>query len=199
MANLFSPFGLKPVMELSGSPKLGKYYIASNDANVYAIGTPVTLAGDSSSVDEINGAYQVQGTQTITLATGGDGNKLLGAIVGFDVVPLNYTSAGSGINPANQERIAIVSDDPNQIYEAVCASALTATEMSRNANLTIGAVNTSTKVDSTAINATTGTSATFQLKLLGLAPEPGNTFAANGKYRAKINNHCYGNVVVGVA
>lgn len=199
MTNIYSPFGLKPVKDLSGSPKLGQYFIKSDDSNVYAIGTPVTLAGDSSSVDAINGAYTVQGIQMITLATGGDGNKLLGAIVGFDVVPLNYTTAGSGINPANQVRLVTVSDDPNQIYEAVCASALTATEMSRNANLTIGTVNSSTKVDSSAINATTGTTATFQLKLLGLAPEPGNTFAANGKYRCKINNHCYGNVVVGVA
>lgn len=199
MPNLFSPFGLKPVMNNGGVTKLNRYYIGAADANVFVINSPVTLLGDSSAVDEINGAYTTQGIQTITKATGGDGNKLLGSIVGFDVVPLNYTTAGSGLNPINQARIAIVADDPDQIFEAVCATALTATEMSRNANLTIGAVNSSTKTDASAINATTVTVATAQLKLLGLAPEPGNTFAANGKYRVKINNHCLANAVVGVS
>lgn len=198
MANMFTPFGLKPVLDRNGTPKLGQYFIKSDDSNVYVVGTPVTLAGDSSSVDEINGAFVVQGIQMITKATGGDGNKLLGAIVGFDQVALNFTTAGSGINPTNQVRLVTVSDDPDQIYEAVCASALTATQMSENANLTIGSINTATKVDSSAINATTATTSTFQLKLMGLAQEAGNTFAANGKYRLKINNHCYGNVVVGV-
>ena len=197
MANLYSPFGLAPVINRNGTPKLGLYYIAADDTNDYAYNTPVTLVDGASTTDYVNGAYTVPGVQMITKATGGDGNKLLGAVVGFDNVPLDFTTT-SGVNPAGQERFVKVSDDPDQIYEAVCASALTASDMNKNANLTIGTVNTTMKTDSTAINPATGTTATFQLKLLGLAQAPGNTFADNGKYRCKINNHWYGNTVAGV-
>lgn len=196
MANNYSPFGGKPVVDPSGSPRINRYYIAANDTANYAVGTPVTLATGASTDTEINGAYTTAGIPLVVKATGGDTNKLVGFVVGFDVVPLNFDD--SGYNPASQERIVLVADDPEQIFEGVCASALTANDMNKNANLTIGSINTSTKVDSTAINATTATTATFQLKLLGLAPEPGNSFDANGKYRFKINNHCYGNIVVGV-
>lgn len=188
----------RPVKDKGDAPVLNRYYIASDDSNVYALGSPVTLAGGSSSSNFVNGAYVNQGIQTITKATGGDGNKLLGFIVGFDTVPLNFTTAGSGINPASTTRIAIVADDPNQVFEGVCATALTAADASKNANVTIGSVNTTTRIDSSSINATTGTTSTFQLKLQGLAPFPGNEYGANNVFRFKINNHCYGNVVAGV-
>jgi hypothetical protein len=196
MTNIYSPFGGNPVIDQSGAPRANRYYIANDDTANYAKGTAVTLAGGASAVDIVNGAYTTQGVRTVVKATGGDGNKLLGFVVDMDVIPLNFDT--SNYNPASTERFVMVADDPEQVFEGVCASALTAADMSKNANLTIGTINTSTKVDSTAINATTGTDATFQIKLLGLAPEPGNTYAANGKYRFKINNHCLANIVVGV-
>lgn len=197
MTNQFYIPYFRPVVDKSGSPRLGRYYIASDDAATYAVGSPVTLAAGSSTDNIINGAYGSEGIQKITKATGGDGNKLLGFIVGFDVVPLTFLT-NNDTNTTGQVRIAYVADDPDQVFEGLCATALSASVANNNANVTIGSVNTTTKVDSSSINATTGTTSTFQLKLMGLAPFPGNSWGANQVLRFKINNHNYGNVVAGV-
>lgn len=198
MTNQFYIPYFRPVKDLSDAPVLNRYYIAADDSYDYAMGTPLTLAGGSSTADFINGAYVNQGIQKVTRATGGDGQKLVGFVCGFDTVPLDFTTNGSGINQSGQVRIVLVADNPDQVWEGICTSALTAADASKNANVTIGTVNTTTRIDSSSINSSVNTTSTFQLKLLGLAPIVGNSFGANQVLRFKINNHCYGNVVAGV-
>lgn len=201
MANNYRPNGLMPVKNNNGNViRTNRYYVPASLASL-TVGSVVTVGGTSSTVDTINGAFTGFGIPSILLATGGDANKVLGAITGFDVIPSNLIGA-SGYNPASTERIAYVSDDPEQEYDIIddgVGAGLAATDVGLNANLTIGTVNAFSKVDSTSLDTTTpaGT-ATFQLKILGLAPEAGNTFAAYAKWRVKINNHCLSNIVAGV-
>ncbi len=199
MANSYRPFGLQPVKNDNGTlMRVNRYYIP-NSLNAVAVGTPVTLSGTASTVDTINGAFVGYGIGSIAIATGGDGNKVLGSIVGFDVIPGNLQTA-SGFNAASTTRIALVADHPDQEFDIVDdgVAALAATDVGLNANLTIGTA-TQLNGDTSSLDTSTpaGTS-TFQLKITGLAPEAGNTFAAYAKWRVKINNHCLGNVVAGV-
>lgn len=201
MANTNRPFGLMPVKNLGGGDavmRVNRYYIPASLSAV-TVGTPVTLGGTASTTDTINGAFVGYGIPSIAIATGGGGNKVLGSIIGFDVIPGNLQSA-SGFNAASTGRIALVADHPDQEFDIVDdgASALAATDVGLNANLTIGTA-TQAGGDTSSLDTTTpATTSTFQLKILGLAPEAGNTFAAYAKWRVKINNHCLGNVVAGV-
>lgn len=200
MSNSYRPNGLQPVKNNNGDViRTNRYYIPAS-LNAVSEGTVVTLGGTSSTVDTINGAFVGFGIPSVVVATGGDGNKILGPIVGFDVIPGNLTTA-SGFNAASTARIAIVADDPNQEFDIVddgVGSGLAATDVGLNANLTIGTA-TQAQGDTTSLDTTTpATDATYQLKILGLAPEAGNTFAPYAKWRVKINNHCLGNIVVGV-
>lgn len=199
MANTYRPLGLMPVKNDNGTVmRTNRYYIPASLASA-TVGTPVTLSGNSSTVDTINGAFVGYGIPEIAIATGGDGNKILGSIVGFDVIPGNLQTA-SGFNAASTLRVAIVADHPEQEFDIVDdgLAALASTDVGLNANLTIGTA-TQAGGDSSSLDTTTpAADATFQLKILGLAPEAGNTFAAYAKWRVKINNHCLGNIVAGV-
>lgn len=198
MANSYRPMGLLPVKNNNGTVmRVNRYFIPASLSAV-TVGTPVDLGGTASNTDTIDGAFTGFGIPSIVVATGGDGNKLLGSIIGFDVIPGNLQTA-SGFNPASTARIALVADDPEQEFDVVDdgLAALAATDVGSNANLTIGTA-TQAGGDTTSMNTSVNTTATFQLKILGLAPEAGNTFAANAKWRVKINNHRLGNVTLGV-
>ncbi len=200
MANTYRPIGLMPVKNDNGTVmRTNRYYIPASLASA-TVGTPVTAGTTSSTVNTVNGAFVGFGIGQIAIATGGDANKLLGSIVGFDVIPGNLQTA-SGFNPASTQRIAIVADHPDQEFDIVddgVGAGLAATDVFLNANLTVGTA-TQAGGDTTSLDTTTpATDATFQLKILGLAPEAGNTFAPYAKWRVKINNHCLGNIVAGV-
>ncbi len=188
-----------PVINNNGTVmRFRRYYIPSS-LNAVTIGTPVTIGGSASTVDTIDGAFVGIGIPSIAVATGGDTNKLLGSIIGFDIIPGNLQTA-SGFNSASQIRIALVVDDPEQEFDIVDDgnTPLTASAVGNNANITIGTAS-QTSGDSSSLNTSSvTTTATYQLKILGLSPEAGNTFAANAKWRVKINNHCLANIVAGV-
>src|SRR3990167_6615857 len=77
MANADRPSGLTPVCYRNGVPWTGggRVYciLDTEDTNAYAIGDPVTLAGGG----------DTNGVPTITLATAGITNPVLGAILGM--------------------------------------------------------------------------------------------------------------------
>ena len=196
MANVNRPAGLVPVQYLNGAPwnSGGRVYCIpdSDDTNAYAIGDPVAYAGSSDS----------QGVATITLATAGTNNPVLGCIVA-GAGALNYggmygVPADSPIViPAVKSRnyYVLVADDPNivfEIQEEATGSAFTAAEVGLNANLVAGTNNgyvSGWQVDRTSPAVT----ATLQLRLLGLAQLPGGTneFGDYAKWWVLINNHSY--------
>ena len=200
MANADRPVGLVPLEYLNGSPYNGAcrmYCIPdTDDTNAYAIGDPVVLAGGADS----------NGVPTVTLATAGTGNLVLGAIVGFGAS--KYGSVGmpgdteSAVIPATKTKAyyVLVSDDPNIVYEIQEVSggtALTAAEVGLNGNLVSGTNNgyvSGWELD----NSGEATGATIQLKLLGLSQKSDNAFGEHAKWRVLINHHQYRAGVAGV-
>lgn len=194
MSNTDRPSGLSPVQYLNGAPWNGGgrvYCIPdSDDTNAFAIGDPVVLAGGADS----------KGVPTITLATAGTGNQVLGAIVA-GAGALSYGSSygvpaeSPIVIPATKTRnyYVLVCDDPNVIFdiqEENTGTALTAADVGLNGNLVAGTNNgyiSGWELDRT--GAASG--ATLQLKLLGLAQIQDNAFGDFARWLVLINNHCY--------
>lgn len=197
MANTSKPQGLAPVQYLNGAPwnNGGRIYCIpdSDDSNAYAIGDPVTLAGSADG----------QGIPTITLATAGTGNSVLGAIVSGAGSPVFGGSYGVPADspiliPAVKSRnyYVLVADDPNIVFQCQedgLITPLAATDTGNNVNLVSGANNgyiSGWQIDSDS----KATTATLQLKLLGLAyppRQPANAFGQYAQWFVLINNHCY--------
>lgn len=197
MANTSKPAGLVPVQYLNGAPwhHGGRVYCIpdTDDSNAYAIGDPVVLAGSA----------DAQGIPTITLATAGTGNQVLGPIVSGAGSPIFGGQYGVPADspiviPAVKSRsyYVLVADDPNivfQIQEDGLVTPLVAGDTSTNVNLISGTNNgyiSGWQIDSDS----KATTATLQLKLLGLAYAPQATPNAFGQYAqwfVLINNHCY--------
>lgn len=194
MANVNKPQGLTPWQYLNGSPwnGLGRVYCIpdTDDTNAFAIGDPVVL----------DGGADAQGVPTITLATGGTGNMVLGAIVSGAGSPKYGEQYGVPaetpiVIPAVKTRsyYVLVADDPNIIFmaqEEATGSAFTAATVGLNANLVSGTNNgyiSGWQIDRTG----PATTATLQLKLLRLAQIQNNAFGDYAKWLVTINNHMF--------
>ena len=201
MANADRPSGLTPVQYLNGAPWTGggRVYCIPNsdDTNAYAIGDPVDLAGDADSA----------GIPTVTLATAGGSNPVVGVIVGmagtkYGAAYGDPATPNTTIIPATKTKdyYVLVCDDPNVIFEiqeATGGTALTSVAVSLNASLVAGTNNgyvSGWELD----NSTEATTAALQLRLLQLAPRSGNAFGEHAKWWVLLNNHRYRAGVAGV-
>lgn len=191
MANVNAPMGLSPVQYLNGSPYNGQarlYFISSGDGNAFAIGDPVASSGSGDD----------NGVAGVTLATAGTGNPIRGVIVSMGGLVrggpmVDPTNLNTTIIPATKTKnyYVLVADDPHIIFEVQednAGTAFTKSEIGLNANLKAGTNNgfvSSWVVD----NAGETTTATLQVRLLGLVQRPDNAFGIAAKWLVKINNH----------
>lgn len=198
MANQSRPAGLTPVSYLNGAPWNGGgrvYCIPdTDDTNAYAIGDPLVLAGSADG----------NGIPTVTLATAGTGNSVLGPMVS-GAGALSYGSSygvpqdSPIVIPATKSRsyYILVADDPNLIFsvqEDGDTTPLAAADTGTNVNLIAGTNNG--YISGWQLNSDSkGSGATIQMKILGLdqayASNGGNVFGAYAKWLCIINNHCY--------
>lgn len=201
MANINAPSGLAPVRYLNGAPWSGQarlYCILSGNGSAYAIGDPVVVGGSGDD----------NGVPDVVLATAGTGNQVTGVIVsaggivngGFMADPTNLNTT---VIPATKTKnyYVMVVDDPNvvfEIQEGGAGAALAKTDISNNFNLKSG-TNSGYLSGWVLDNASAATTATLQLKLLGLAQRKDNTFGTYAKWLVKINNHTFGAGVAGTA
>lgn len=138
MANSDSRGGLKPVRHKSGAPYNGAatpYYIASTYATALYIGDPVikVAGGSNAAMVKTNvGTFNIGTLPSIEKATAGDGNRITGVIVGFSALP---TSLDKQYNPASTERVALVCDDPDMVFEIQADGAIAAADIGLNAVL----------------------------------------------------------------
>lgn len=191
MANANRPSGFSPVQYLNGSPWNGQariYSIAAAYATALYIGDPVKSSGTA----DANGVPGI-----ILGATTG---ALRGVIVGLG------SAEGLIANPKNldityrpaaaqaTDWYAMVVDNPDVLFEVqenANGTALAATEIGLN---TISVSGTGSGFVSgwmlaSATDATPATTATLQLRLMGLVRRQQNAFGAYAKHLVKINVH----------
>jgi hypothetical protein len=191
MANANRPSGLSPIGHFTTANwngRVTRYCIPSTDGNAFAIGDPVALAGSADAA----------GIPTITLATAGTGNVVLGAIVSMG----GFLYGGPSVDPTNLNTIIIpatkaqayyveVTDDPSTLYEIQeigTGTPLTAADVGTNANLVSG-TNNGYVSGWMLNNSGNGTGSTIQLQILRAAQRLDNAIGQYCKWIVRINNH----------
>jgi hypothetical protein len=192
-----APNGLRPVKKLDGSCWTGQttsYPVASAYGTSLFKGDPVTILADG----------------TLGIATPGSG--IVGVFWGVQFT----NAAGDIVNSPNWvastatrgavPATAFVIDDANVVFtiqESNAAGAagtpIALADVGLNANVRIGTGSTATgNSGATLNNETEATTATLDLKVLGLDPYPGNAVGNFANWLVKINNHRYAAGVAGV-
>jgi len=142
MANVDTPFGLKPLRYKGGGPYNGAvnpYFIKSDYATALYIGDPVVKTGTSNTAAVSApgaGSFGIGTLPEINKTAAGDVDgatkRITGVIVGF--APL-ATDLNKNYNPASTERIAYVCDDPDVVFEIQADGAVAAASVGLNAVL----------------------------------------------------------------
>lgn len=193
MPNIDTPFGLRPVKDVSGRPWNGAtnvYATAAGDGTAIFIGDPVILSGTSQTID---GVVYADVDQAAT------GNVIVGVVVG--VLPSDRDSLV--YRAASTARLLLVCDDPNALFEIQEVSggtALTANDIALNANFVVGSGSTTTGMSGVELN--NGSEAdtnTLDLKIVGFSNRVGNEVGEHAKWLVRINRHQYANQIAGIA
>lgn len=197
MANADTPFGLRPLRHRNGAPYNGPatpYYIPASYGTALYIGDPVVITGTANTA-AVNvpsvGSFPAGTLQEINKATAAGGNYISGVIVGFAASVSNLSNQ---YNPASTERVALVCDDPDVIFEIQedgVGATLAAVDMGLNADLVYThAGSTYTGQSGAELDISTkATTNTLQLKILRLVNRTDVELGANGKLEVMINLH----------
>jgi len=183
MANIDQAFGLRPIAKVGSAPGgttgTTKYSITS--------GAGAMFTGDI--VKQKNDGSIVQGTA---------GDACRGVFMGcFYTDPSTGKPRYNNTFPngtAASDAIAFVADDPDQLFivqqDSVAANAVAA-DLNLNADLVIGAGNTTTGVSGVEIDSSSkNTTATLNVKLIDFYDTPSNDATLNHSVLVvKINNH----------
>lgn len=201
MANVDSPFGLRPVRYLNGAPWNGqvtRYLLDSGDGTATFIGDLVTLAGSAGANASVVNGIPTSGMPTIAQSVAGTGPHV-GVVVGFE--PL-LTDLSVKHRLASTSRVALVVDDPNVIFEIQEVSggtALTVTEVGLNTNVVVAAGSTTTGLSGMELaNGSEAATVGLDLKILRLALREDNAIGEHAKWEVLINHHCFRAGVTGL-
>ena len=200
MANADTPMGLKPLRHKSGAPYNGAvtpYYIFSTYATALYVGDPVTrvATANTAAVKTNVGTFGIGTLPSIEKTTAGDSNtdaeRQTGVIVGFSALP---TDLSKQYNPASTERVALVCDDPDMVFEIQADGAIPAASMGLNAIFIYTHAGSTATGRSGAELDTTGTApaadASYQMRILrAVNREDNDTTLTHAKVEVVLNNH----------
>lgn len=179
MANVDSPFGLKPVRYFSGAPYNGaanRYYVPASDGTAIFIGDAVSLAG-SADADGVPSVAQAAAGATI-----------IGVVVGVEFVTRDSTT----YREASTERYVMVADDPGLEFlaqEDSVGGDLAVANVGNNVDLVVGAGNTTTGLSGMELDSSTAGTGTAQVRLVRLWQAADNEIGTNAKWLVRIVEH----------
>ena len=193
-----APNGLRPVKKLDGSAWTGQtnsYPIASAYGTSIFKGDPVTILADG------------------TLGIGVAGAACVGVFWGCQYIP---STGGLPVNSPNwvastatqnsATALAYVIDDPDVIFSiqetngaGAAGTPVALADVGLNANFAVGTGSTATGNSGASLdNTTENTTATLNLKILGLDPYPGNAVGSFANWLVSLQNHRFRTGVAGV-
>jgi len=199
MANTQNAFGLRPVKYRNGSPwngQLTPYYVRSDDATALFIGDPVDIIGEANQSEYLG--FPAGTLSAVTRATVGDvpgtGSYIVGVVCG--VLPV--TSESTTYRAASTERVVMVCDDPNVVFQIQDdgGGSLDYDTIGLNAVLIAGTGSTVTGLSGFALDGGTtdppAADASNQLLILGMSNISGNTIGSDyAIWDVIINQHRY--------
>ena len=192
MANVDNPSGARPVAHRTGGMYTGayrEYSTPTGDSTALMIGDFVKLAGTGQTID---------GRIYNDIARAATGDVITGVVIGVRPV----TRASTIYREASTQRIVLVADDPDllfEIQEGSSGTALTANDIGLNIDFVVAAGNTTTGLSGTQINnATEATTNTLDLHIVGFVNREDNAIGYSAKWLVSINRHQYANQVAGI-
>lgn len=199
MSNVNAPFGLRPVNDVSGRPYTGAarvYSVPASDATAIFVGDLVKIVATG---EIINGSPY----QDITRAASGD--TFVGVVIGC----LPDTRDSTQYRAASTQRRVLVADDPNLLFEVQQSNSGTpfnVNSIGLNCNVNVGAGSTITCLSGTVADNTTGaTTATLDLKIVGMLDAPDNDIGSSAssgtlasRLLVRLNRHLFVNQTAGV-
>lgn len=205
MANVDSPFGLRPIKHRNGADYNGAanpYYIPAGYGTALFIGDPVIKTGTSNTANVKTpggGSFAIGTLPEINKATAGDTNRITGVIVGFGVNPNDLSKTYS---PASTEGVAWVCDDPDVIFEIQADGAIPAASIGLNAVLIYThSGSTATGLSGAELDTTSdapAADASNQLLILrAVNREDNDTTLTHAKVEVMINQHTENQGTVG--
>lgn len=126
MANADTPFGFRPIKHRNGAPynsAANPYHVTNASNNALFIGDPVVIVGTSNTAAISvpgGGTFAIGTLPDILRASAGAGNRITGIIVGFYASP---TALEDQYRVDATERVALVCDDPDVVFECQADSA----------------------------------------------------------------------------
>ncbi|MGP1666827.1 MAG: hypothetical protein ACTS5I_13130 [Rhodanobacter sp.] len=190
MANVNRTSGFSPVKGITGAPWNGQcntYSIAASYGTALYIGDPVISSGTA----DANGLPGI----ALAAATGGVRGVIVGLGKGEGLIA-NPSNLDLIYRPASDPAVwyALVVDDPQTIFEVTEQSngtPLAAVDVGMNTISILAAGNgyVSGWSIASATGATPATTATLQVKLLGLARKPNNAYGAYARWLVQFNVH----------
>ena len=198
MANKDAPRGLTPVKYISGAPYNGaaNMYLLTGATGATFIGDLVQLGAAGGIAGQTVNGIDCEGLPTVIPATAGSGG--VGVVVGFLPLQSNLETRPR-VN--STDRIALVADDPNlmfEIQEVSGGTALTSTEVGLNNNIVAGTGSTTTGMSGHELdNASEATTADLDLRIVGLVKRPDNAYGEHAKWLVMISTHQY-NTMTGI-
>lgn len=199
MANNNAPFGLRPVSTVSGQPFSGAartYSVPAGDGTAIYLGDAVKLVGTSQIIN---------GSSYADVAQAASGNVICGVVIG--VLPATRDSLT--YRAASTQRLLLVADDPNLLFEIQqgnSGTALNANDVGLNSNLTVTAGSAITGYSASVIdNAAEQTTNTLDLKIVAIVDRPDNDIGSSvssgtvaSRFLVRINRHQFVDQVAGV-
>lgn len=177
MANTDSPFGLRPVMMLDGSPYNGHGFrcvFASGDGTATFIGDPVKLAGSS-----------VDGYPTVAQAAAGD--AIFGVVVAMEPDRTDLEQLHRLASTERQCVVAPAGDVIFEVQEDSVGGALTADQVGQNADIVVGSGDTTYGISAVELDSSGAAASSAQLKILGLSQREDNEIGDNAKWLVRVN------------
>jgi len=188
MANLDTPFGLKPIKHLMGAPWNGKvntYYVPSTDGTAIFKGDAVKSAGSADATGKFPSVAQAAA-----------GDLIRGVVVGFGDNPytmLHPDTPNRDYRPVSTAMYVFVVDDPFVIFEIQEDSTgnnLAATEVGLSTNLVVGSGSTATGKSAMELDSSdTATDGNGQCKILRVVDREDNALGTNCKWEVLIVEH----------
>lgn len=195
MPNVNAPKGLRPIRHLDGTPWNGvtqMYLFPSSDGSACFVGDPVKQAGAAGAAGTVVNGINCEGMPTATVAAAGD--TIIGVVVGF--LP-DQNDLSKKHRVASTNRIALVCTSPDVIYEVQedsNTSSIVVADIGLNTDFVYAAGSATTGISGVqldSVSANTPTTATAQLRIMGMVPRPDNEIGTNAKWEVLINEHQY--------
>ena len=204
MANPDAPRGITPISNKNGGPYNGAtrpYYVDDGYATDLFIGDPVVRVSSGSndvSIEKPGGGTFPIGTLPV-VERGAAGGPFTGVVIGFLADPDDLKTI---YGKANTHRVALVADDPNLLFtiqEVSDGTALTAADVGLNASVRVASGSAVTGLSGFELdNTTEATTASLELRIIGLVNEPNNAIGLNANWLIALNNHTEDNSGVGI-